>query len=168
MHKKSGLWGTGEDDWRNVSQHCLVTAARVSVLADKLGFSEDEQKTLTTAAALHDFFKKEEIKSFKSAGMTWENMIQSSDKAAQVLKEAGFNEKILKIISLVGLGPTPEVTEILQKSDFSKEDLVNLLLRYVDIYTIGSEWAEPVVPADGGTSVHPLDARINKDTLKYP
>ena len=55
--KNGGLldWDNESDrSWRNVSEHCLVEAARAEVFADKLGFSEDFKKDLVTAALAHD------------------------------------------------------------------------------------------------------------------
>ncbi len=166
MHKRSGLWCKDEEDWRNVSEHCLVTAARVSLLANTLGFSKDEQDNLIIASALHDFFKRDEIRTFKTAGTTWENMRQSSERATRVLAEAGFNKRIVNIINFIGLGGTPKAIDTLHRSNFSQGDLASLLPRYVDMYTIGSEWVEPEVSTkDSNTS--PINVRANKDILKY-
>ena len=74
LHREAGLWekdtkkeeGTENEDnaenWRSVSEHCLMEVARVSVFAEQLGLSESVTKDLIEAAALHDFFKKEEMK----------------------------------------------------------------------------------------------------------
>lgn len=49
LHEAAGLWERNEEkerSFRRVSQHCLAEVARVSVLADHLGFSEDTKKIL--------------------------------------------------------------------------------------------------------------------------
>src|SRR3989344_5741892 len=63
QHAREGLWvrnEKGERDWGNVSEHCLVEIARVSVLADMIGLSKSVSKDLELAAGLHDAGKKQE------------------------------------------------------------------------------------------------------------
>ena len=74
MHKTAGLWERVGDrrDWGNVSEHCLVEAARVTVFAEKLQFSDGVKKDLVFAAAMHDFFKKAEKEMSVDNKLNWE------------------------------------------------------------------------------------------------
>src|SRR5438128_9887041 len=60
LHRVAGLWERryGVREWRNVSEHCLVEAARVTVFAGWLGLSAATTRRLALAAAAHDFFTR--------------------------------------------------------------------------------------------------------------
>jgi len=167
MHKEAGLWGEGEEDWRNVSEHCLVESARVSVLAEKLGLSEDIKKDLILSAALHDFFKKEEIKSYEMEGMSWINYKKAEDKASELLKKKGFNDRIIRLVGSIGGISLAETESILKKDNLSQEDIAFLVLHYVDDYTSGSDWVQPSEITGDKKIINSLDRRVSACVDRY-
>lgn len=169
MHKEAGLWGekNSEEDWRDVSEHCLVEAARAQVFADKLGLSEDVKRDLVSAAALHDFFKKEEIKIYETKGISWDNYEKAEERASNLLREGGFNERVIKLVGSIGMIALGEVKGILGKKELSQDDIAFLVLHYIDDYTNGSEWAEPSKTGEDGKKVCGLDERLNAAAKKY-
>src|SRR3989344_5891623 len=68
LHKKQKLWEKegNQKPWRNVSEHCIVEAARVSEIARLTGLSSEWQQKLKHAAILHDFYKRQEVEAIKS------------------------------------------------------------------------------------------------------
>ncbi len=56
------------ENWKNVTQHCLVEVARVDVLANLIDISKDIREKLKEAAFLHDVNKKQEIEMINKKG----------------------------------------------------------------------------------------------------
>lgn len=164
LHKKAGLWERKESirDWGNVSEHCLVEVARVDVLAEKLNLSNDIRKNLNVAAALHDFFKKGEKEIISSEGLSWDSFEKASKESTRQIREAGFNEKIVRLVNSGGHGSLIETENILNKESLSPEDVAYLILHYVDDYTIGSDWVNPV-EGIGDKQINDLDQRVDKN-----
>src|SRR5258708_9692686 len=109
MHKAIGLWekksGVGEQvSWRNVSEHCLVEMARVKALARVLALSEELQKDLLAAAAIHDFYKEQEIKIIKAEGASWASFAKASKQAMRIMKDVGLRERVIWLANAVGHG----------------------------------------------------------------
>jgi nuclear transport factor 2 (NTF2) superfamily protein len=165
LHKDAGLWERkdGERDWGNVSEHCLVEAARVEVLADKFGLPEDVKRDLILAAAAHDFFKKGEKEIVSADELSWNSFEKASEESSRKLREAGFNERIVRLVNSVGHASLPETASILEKATLSEDDLAYLVQHYVDDYTVNSEWSKPVESTAGGESINDLDRRVDKN-----
>ena len=165
LHKKAELWKRkdGERDWGNVSEHCLVEVARTDVLAEKFGLSEDIRGGLKTAAALHDFFKKGERTITKEGGLNWDAFEKASQESTRQMHEAGFSESVVRLANSVGHGSLMETEKILQKEQFSSEDIAYLILHYVDDYTVGSEKAKPASKSPEGIELNDLDRRVTKN-----
>lgn len=92
-------------DWRNVSKHCILQAEAMDVLADALGFSDEERANLVTAAFIHDFYKVAERNKDKgkaAQGQTNEAIEEAEHESTTILKERGFNEDVIKIINSIG------------------------------------------------------------------
>ncbi len=164
LHKGAGLWERkeGKRDWGNVSEHCLVEVARVSVLADELELPDDIKSDLKIAAALHDFFKKGEKEIVTAEGLTWDSFERASEESSRQMKEAGFSERIIRLANSVGHGSLIETENILNQENLSPEDIAYLILHYVDDYTIGSEWAKEAEVLDD-KNINDLDRRIEKN-----
>lgn len=164
LHKKVGLWNRtdGKRDWGNVTEHCLVEVARVDIFTDKLNLPEDIRKDLNTAAALHDFFKKGEKEIITSEGLSWDSFEKASEESTRQMREAGFNDRIVRLANSIGHGSLVETDSILKKESISSEDLAYLALHYVDDYTIGSDWANPVENIDD-KQINDLDRRMDKN-----
>jgi hypothetical protein len=169
MHKEAGLWGEkgGKDDWRNVSEHCLVEAARAEVFADMLDISEDVKKDLIFSAVLHDFFKKGEITIYKEEGMTWDNYEKAEEKASEFMRKKGISARIIKLVGSIGNIGAIEVKSVLEKENLAEEDVAFLVLHYIDAYTSGSDWAVVAVAGEDGRVVNDVDRRQNSAGLKY-
>lgn len=170
IHKEAGLLDWDEEldrSWRDVSEHCLVEAARAEVFADKLGLSDDVKKDLIISAALHDFLKKEEIKIYDTEGMTWSNYEKAEEKASELLEKKGFNRHIIELVNSIGLIALSEIGSILKRESLSEEDIAFLVLHYVDDYTSGSDWVNASEIGEGGKRVNDLDRRLNSAALRY-
>ena len=48
--------------WRNVSEHCVMSALLAETIAKELGLDDDDVRKVTEAALIHDFDKKNEIR----------------------------------------------------------------------------------------------------------
>jgi hypothetical protein len=162
MHKAEGLWDrvNGKRDFGNVSEHCLIEAARVDILAELLYLPEDIRKDLMTAATLHDFFKKKEKEIVIANGLSWESFEISNQMATEALKKGGFSERVIRLVNSVGHGSLIETERILNQDDLSFEDLAFLVMHYVDDYTTGSDW---VPQFDFNTCKSALDMRMDKN-----
>jgi len=167
LHREAGLWGKDTEkeeeaeNWRSVSEHCLMEVARVSVFAKQLGLSESVTKDLTEAAALHDFFKKEEMKKAGPNGLSWYDMEVASKRAAEFLRKNGIREKVITLVNSVSLDSLKDMEKICGKIHLSGSDIARLVLHYVDDYTQGSDWVEPAVVV-GGKKMNSLDTRVTK------
>ena len=164
LHKTAGLWERkeGKRDWGNVSEHCLVEVARVSILAEKLNLPEEIVKDLKLAAALHDFFKKGETEIVISGGLSWDSFEKASEESTRQMREAGFNERIIRLANSVGHGSLVETERILKLESLSLENIAYLIQHYVDDYTIGSDWAG-LAENIGDKQINDIDRRVDKN-----
>lgn len=163
MHKQAGLWERkdGKRDWGNVTEHCLVETARVEVFADLLGFTEGLKSDLVKAAALHDFFKKGE-KEFVQESPTWEKFEKAEKEESALMRDSGFNERVVRLVNGVGCFSVSTAEEILQKEDLLEDDLAFLVIHYVDDYTVNSEWVKPARIIKG-QKINEVDRRMDKN-----
>jgi hypothetical protein len=160
-HRANGLWdreGSSERSWGNVTEHCLVVAARVEILADWVGLPSWVKQDLMKGAILHDFYKRRE-KEFLCANPKFEigQYNAFSMKSGEFLRAAGFDELVVELAGSLADDKLPEIEKRLEKGDLSGEDLAFLILHYVDDYTSGTDW---VVPFDGERN--DLERRIDK------
>jgi hypothetical protein len=163
MHKEMGLWKRveGKRVWENVSEHCLVETARAEVFSQLLGLSDGLGKDLRLAAALHDFFKKDEVEIVKSSP-TWEKFDQADRQEREIIRGAGFSDRVEKLVSCVGSSALLEIQELQKLPEFSEDDLACLVMEYLDDYTFNGEWANPVVAKDG-QKLNEVDRRVDKN-----
>jgi len=163
LHKQSGLWNkkNGKRDWGNVSEHCLVAAARSEIFSDILDFTENLKKDLMIAAGLHDFFKKNEKEIVTKGGLNWDSFAKSSREAENKMEEAGFSDTVIRLANAVGHNSLIETEKLLLEEQLTPEDLACLVLHYIDDYTVGSEWAT------GGQDKTNLDMRVDNN-IKNP
>jgi hypothetical protein len=162
LHKGAGLWKK-EDSWRNVSEHCLVEAARVRALAGILGLSEELTHKLLMAAGLHDFNKKREKELLAENDYSWDGYEKASKESIVAMQEAGFDETTVNLASSIGHESLKQAEEILSKQGKSPEDVAFLLMHYVDDYTINDQWANPAEIDGQGKGVNDLDRRMIKN-----
>jgi len=173
MHENPGkLWEKDGEDWSNVTEHCLVEAARVGALADMLGLEGEVREKLISAAALHDFNKKEEIRltheDIAAGGSGRRGVLVCEENNEKILKGAGFSEAVISIARHVTGDPEDVyfIKDILDAPNLSQEGLAHLIMHYVDNYTKGSSRAEAASYEDG-RGVNDIDRR-NKMNSSNP
>jgi hypothetical protein len=153
LHENPGkLWEKNEEgkDWSNVTEHCLMEAARVGVLAGFLGLADKIRGSLVSAALLHDFNKKEEVRltyeDMESGGDGRGGVFLSEEASSKVIRETGFSEFVVSLTDHAHGDPVNVLfmKRILDSGNFSEENLAHFVMHYVDGYTRGSSWVEPV------------------------
>lgn len=80
LHKEFGLLlrnQNKEKDWGNVTEHCLVEAARAEKISELLKFSEEITVNLIAAAIIHDTGKKIEIDYLNEHGSSLETIAKA-------------------------------------------------------------------------------------------
>lgn len=166
MHRAQGMWDRnveGNRNWGNVSEHCLAEVARVSVLADVLGFSKETKRKLMVAAALHDFNKKEEMTIARSAHSqgrsVWEAFEEASQKKTNAMQQAGFDNDVIRLANAPPYGSILETEELLKKETLTEEDVAFLVVHYVDDISRGAAWVSPSEEIDG-KKINELDRRL--------
>ena len=169
MHKEAGLWqrNEGKRDWGNVSEHCLVEAARAEIFAEKLGLSQSKKRDLVSGAILHDFDKRRQIELFNEEGITWSNYQKSEEDAQKLLERAGFNKQIIRLVGSIGLISLEDIEKVLSKEKLSQEDITVLVLHYIDDYTSGSDWAKPSEINQEGKKINDVNKRMGKVGERY-
>lgn len=169
FHKNPGrLWDKDEQwkDWSNVTEHCLMEAARVGALANILGLNNDMWENLISAAVLHDFNKKEEISLTREdiavGGSGRNGALIAEEKSEKILRDAGFSDIIVSLIRHVT--DAHFIKRILDLSNISCDDIAHLIMYYVDNYTRGSRWAESA-ESRGTIGINDTDRRQEMNTL---
>jgi len=166
LHKASGLWDRedGKKEWGNVSKHCLVEIARVDILANTLGLSEEITNDLKTAAALHDFYKKGEVQNLDNGGLNWASFEKSVAEAESEMYEAGFSDRVIRLASAIGHGHPKSIirAEQLLNQPLSAEDMAFLIMHYVDSYTVGSDRVNSPETLEDGQKINDIDRRYLK------
>jgi hypothetical protein len=171
LHVREGLFkrnADGERDWGNVSEHCLVEAARAEEFAELLKFSPEMRKMLMNAAAVHDFHKKFETQYTKKNGKLWDSFEASDEIGKEKLQQANFPEDVIEVAGSVGHGSFSDMEKLVQKETFEEHDIARLVMHYIDDYTTGAEWTLPAFQIDGVWQ-NDLDRRIakNKENVNY-
>lgn len=164
LHKQEGLWQRvgGKRDWGNVSEHCLVEAARVRALSEKFGLPETVSQSLLTAAGAHDFFKKSEKDIVTREGLRWDSFDAAAREAEQRLRDAKLSEETIRLVGSVGHTSLLETEGLLRKADLDDDDIAYLVMHYVDDYTVNAEWAQAADQTDAGAR-NDLDRRMDKN-----
>ena len=145
LHKPT-LWGEKKtmDDWRNVSHHCLVVAARCKVLAEKLHMDSQIIDHLVEAAIVHDAHKKAEIELVKQANETgkklWAVFEQSGEESAKILADNNINPVTQSIAPFSGHGSLKRIQEILKKETLTTTEIAQLIMYYTDAISQNDAW----------------------------
>ncbi|MEW6610085.1 MAG: hypothetical protein AB1352_00435 [Patescibacteria group bacterium] len=167
-------------DWGNVSEHCLVEVARVEVLAEMLGLSDEVKRKLIIAAALHDSGKRNEVTAMKKAKARCEDVMYASEQADSrweaMLIRHNVPEDIVHLAGSCGGHPhqLKETMEVLDKFEHNKKltehDLAFLIMHYVDDFTDGNKWvteSEWVMESEGeGNLINDVDRRMRANAKK--
>jgi hypothetical protein len=163
-----GLWDriNGERIWRNVSEHCMVEVARVGVLGQWLGLPDELVHDLKLAAAFHDFNKRRAIEiTVPNAGTPKEGTEQAGREATQIIREYGVSPRVLDILKILEDKMISETGKMAKKSILTDLEKAQLVMRYVDDYTMGSDWVEMVREIDGNRK-NALDQRVDNNETK--
>ncbi|MDO8557227.1 MAG: hypothetical protein Q7R98_02075 [Candidatus Jorgensenbacteria bacterium] len=175
LHKDpGGLWEPDgkKGDWRNVTEHCLMVAARADMLGRFLNLPKDVQEGLDSAAMLHDFYKRREIEMMKNGTIAGGDGLviawTAGKESEKILRRAGFSELVISLVGCVGGFPQIilRMKEILDAPDLKPEDVAHLALHYIDGYTNGSSLAEPAVE-EGDKIINDVDRRNKKNAERY-
>lgn len=127
--REGGILGKENEDWRNISEHCLVEAVGADILAEVLLANRD--KTVQ-AALLHDWFKRKEIEAMKSMG-GGEGYKQTISEDERILKEHGVDEDVIKIAhSNIPQSADPEY--------LSNRTIEQKIMHFIDAVTSGTEF----------------------------
>ncbi len=170
LHKDFGMLekdDEGKREWGNVTEHCLVEVARAQVLAEKLNLTEDIQKELRLAAAVHDANKKHEITSLKSQGSSIATLQKVSDEMEVLLQQKGVSDRVIHMAGSVGMTEKVynDIKPILDKGveSLTEDEIAYLIMHYVDVYTVGDRFVEPAEKISGDMYKNDLDRRIDKN-----
>lgn len=90
------------DVWRNVGEHCLVAGAFAELLAELMTLTPEQVRAVTTAAILHDWYKKHETLARKRAKTAEELraiITAVGEEDQRKLREKGYSEDVLRIAS---------------------------------------------------------------------
>lgn len=179
LHRDAGnLWErekqSSERSWENVSEHCLVEVGRVNVLSSILALSPATARNLELAAAVHDFYKRDEItavrENLKDGGSGREVSLASDVRGAAILKGAGFADEIIEMVASEGGNPETlfEIKKLLDKPELSEQEIARLAMHLVDDISQGSDWIQPSSNKNGRIQ-NVLDRRIaqNKANVNY-
>ncbi len=167
LHESSGgLWeknGNGKD-WANVTEHCLMAAARAGALARLLGLPDALRASLVSAAAVHDFNKKEDIRltreDIAAGGSGRKGALASGEESEKILRAADFPELISSLVNCVSGDPKDvyRMKDFLDLAEPSPENIAHFAIHYIDNYTRGSFWAEAADYGNNG-GVNDIDRR---------
>lgn len=173
MHAVAGLWERTPEykrDWGNVSEHCLVEAARADVLSDLLSFSSGLKGYLRMAAAVSDYFKRREKEITRGSSDPEKAFARAEAESHQLLKEAGFSDRIIYLADSTGTVESilKVAPDLLEKENLTDEEIAYLALHYIDDYTVGSDWVTPVEILSDGTVKNAFDKRMDDLDKRYP
>lgn len=177
MHRLRGLWnrvenneGVVQRDWGNVSEHCLTEIARVRVLTGLLGLEAGIAKDTSTAAALHDYYKKDEKEIMVANGLSPEAYSEAGRRSADGLRAAalgphsqprGFSERVIWLAGSVGHETVPSAEALAGKPRKTDEDLAYLAMHAVDDWTMNANWANAAEVGEDGVVRNDLDRRMD-------
>ena len=173
LHKEPGRHfkrnKEGKKDWRDVPEHALVVSARTQLLAELLGLSDEVKRDLGLALSVHDFSKRHEKElEVPEGGITWdmyeENVALYERK---ILTNREFSKRAIRISEHTGHDGVLKVERILAKDELTGEEIVSIIIFYVDAYTRSSDWVIPAEQAEDGSLINEIDRRTERN-LKNP
>lgn len=161
LHIKAGLWD--EKDQKpyhkaNITGHCGLVAARSHILAWKLGLAFDIQMLAERAGLIHDVTKMFEIDHAMAHGKTWDSFAVGIKIGETFLRKENVDPTLMRIGGSCGHGGFLAMQAIMQQSDKSDEDILRLIVSYVDDFTRHQQPVAPVVDEKND-----LNRRIEKN-----
>ncbi len=167
LHRDAGkLWHKDNSgkDWSNVTEHCLLEAARVSKFAKILNISDPVRSDLVSAAVVHDFNKKSEIfltrKDIEKGGTGRKGLLIAEEESEKNLRVAGFSETVISLAGCVAAEPKNlfQMKDFLYSSALSSLEMAHIVMHYVDNYTRYNLWAE-IMKREKGRNINDVDRR---------
>jgi uncharacterized protein YoaH (UPF0181 family) len=155
-----------KNKWKNVTDHCLIEAARAFIFADLLGFDAELKRDLVLASLLHDGHKDREIAAIQEALSNGMSSNVAVRKYLEELRRKGVSSRVINFISFVGGAPEVlfEVKKILEKhQSLSDEEIASLIAHYIDDYTINGEWVKPMERMPSGDFMNDVDRRMERN-----
>ncbi len=157
LHESYGLWEKEPSGktWTNVTEHCLIEAARSKVLSSWLNLPQDIRDSMESAAVVHDFYKKREIElvheDIKAGRTGKDGTLKASDESEKIMSSLGFDDFVVSLVECVGATQMNlhRMKRMLDLKFRSDEDLAHLAIHYIDDYTIHSCWAKPAEIKEG-------------------
>lgn len=144
----------------------VATEALAREFEEKGLLNDKDVRDLRLAAAVHDVNKDIEFRvtrltiSDEKAGFGQAGYDLAGDVSEQKLRFAGVPERIIRIHMMVGHASCPETEEILKKEGITNEDLMILILHYVDDIVTSPNVIDPEITYDQeGKSLNALDRR---------
>lgn len=153
------------DDWRNVTEHCALEAARVGVLGDMLGLSPEICADLRTAAWLHDAGKRDEIMSGKGSNDLFGSYVESETRSRERLVAAGYSSRVIRLAGSMGHTTLLETEELLGREALGEEDIAFLAIHYIDDMAVDNKSVTPAEVTPEGVVINDLDRRMKKNEV---
>ena len=131
MHflKRGGVLGKGNESWRNISEHCLAEAVAADILAEALGADRGK---VSTAAILHDWFKRREIEAMRELGGA-KGYEATAGEDESLLREQGVPDEIVRLAHA-------NVPDSADQTYLAQRALEERILHFADLITVNSEW----------------------------
>jgi hypothetical protein len=126
-----GVLGRGNEDWRNVAEHCLVEAVGADILAEVLGVSP---KRVVSAALLHDWYKRREVEAMKliGGGKGYEKTAKEDDR---LLREYGISDEVIRIAHA-------NIPESADAEYLARRPIEEKIMHFLDLVTSGTEFID--------------------------
>ncbi len=119
-------------------EHMFVVTARVQILAEWLGLSEEVTQQLMKAAALHDAYKAIERAITKPLRYTYQSFRIAEAAEIASLREAGVSGELITLQNAGG-HDWGTATELIEDDDLMDEGWAWLVLYVVDMYSRGTD-----------------------------
>ncbi len=129
--EKGGVLGKGNEEWRNISEHCLVEAVGADILAEHLG--ADRQK-LITAALLHDWYKRKEIESMKKVGggLGYATTVEEDKES---LKNLGVSSELIELAHA-------NIPKSIEGEYVQERTIEEKVMHFIDAVTDGTDFID--------------------------
>jgi len=114
IFERGGILGEGNEEWRNVTEHCLVAAVGADILAERL---KADRERVVLATLLHDWYKRREVEAIRELG------------------GYGVPEDLIKLAH----ANTPERADPEFLAGRSREEKI---VHFMDLSTLGSDFVE--------------------------
>jgi hypothetical protein len=162
--RESRILGQENIDWRNVSEHVLVTGAFAGFLA-QAARNEGENidvDLMESAAILHDAGKRLDVEK----GVRYDTE-KNEGQLENILRGAGYSEEVIKICQSSGKDPAIFLEQEDQDKDLASRSLSQLIMAYVDARTRNVNIVSLEEARDQNKKKVPKDADFYDDWFRF-